>query len=84
MIDYLIITHGIKGMPNHFFCEEGIYQKSYCPRKRTMPEQVIKKIRNGLCRGFKIDGRFYSLTALEKRRYRLSGVVFKVKDNFPF
>ena len=84
MIDYLIITHGIKGMPFHFFSEAGIYQMSHCPRKRTLPEQVIKKICNGLCRGFKIDGRFYSLTALEKRFYPVTRVVFKVKDECPF
>lgn len=84
MIDYLIITNGIKGMPNHFLCEGGVYQKSYCPRKRTMPEQVIKKIRNGLCRGFKIDGRFYSLTALEKRSYPVTRIVYNVPDECPF
>jgi hypothetical protein len=85
MIDNLIITHGIKGYPYHFFSEGNmIYQRSHVVSKRTLPEQIKKKQLNGTTRGFMIYGKFKSLTALERLRYPLTKVIFNVPDECPF
>lgn len=85
IISSLIITHGLKGLPNHFLCEHGLYQLAHCPRKRTLPEKIIKKRVIGLCRGFTIDGKFYSLTALEKISYPVTKVInIEQEDYCPF
>jgi len=66
----IFITHGIKGYPNHFFTSDNlVYQKSYCPRNRTLPSKVLSKIKIGRCRGFKIDKAFKSLSSLEAKKY---------------
>ena len=81
MIDNLILTHGIKGMPYHFFTEDNlIYQVEHCPGKRTLPEQIKSKQLNGTCRGFMIYGKFKSLTFIESKKYPFTKVVFRVPE----
>ena len=79
----IFITHGIKGYPNYFFTAENlVYQKSYCPRKRTLPSKVLSKIKIGRCRGFKIDGKFKSLTSLEEKKYPIAIQILNIqKEN---
>jgi len=83
----IIITHGIKGFPNHFFTDKGLLQVEYCPRKRTMPTAFIPKIKTGSggrCRGYKIDGKFRSLTWLEKRLFPRTLVITNQQIDNPF
>jgi hypothetical protein len=47
-IDTIIITHGIKGYPNHFFSGSDIIQLEHCPNKRTRPTKVLNKQLNGM------------------------------------
>jgi len=77
----IFITHGIKGYPNHFFTADSlVYQKSYCPRKRTMPSKVLSKIKIGRCRGFKIDSQFKSLSSLEAKKYPIPVQILVIKQ----
>lgn len=81
MIDNLILTHGIKGYPHHFLTEDNdIYQISHCKHKRTLPEQVKKKLLNGTCRGFMIYGKFMSLTKIESLKFPYTKVVFNIQE----
>lgn len=85
MQDYLIITHGIKGLPYHFYTENlKVLQLSHCPNKRTLPTHEIKKLVNGLTRGFMIYGKFISLTALEKRMFPVTKILSNIPDECPF
>ena len=70
-IDKIIfIVKGIKGYPYHFFTSDhAIYQQSHCPNKRTKPAHLVSKVMNGMCRGYFINGKFKSLTALERLQY---------------
>ena len=66
----IFLTKGIRGYPNHFFtADHTIYQQSHCPCRRTKPAHLVSKVLNGLCRGYFINGKFKSLTALEKKSY---------------
>ena len=83
----LIITHGIKYLPYHFITDKGILQLSHCPRKRTMPTKILSVIKNGArkdCKGVKIDSRFYSLTALYKRKYPVTKIIINQESECPF
>lgn len=81
------ILYGIKYLPNHFITDNGILQISHCPRKRTLPTKFLSVINNGErkdCKGVKIDGRFYSLTSLNKRKYPITKVIVNVECECPF
>lgn len=66
----IFLTKGIRGYPNHFFtADHTIYQQSHCLNKRTKPAHLVAKVLNGMCRGYFINGKFKSLTALEKKSY---------------
>ena len=81
MVDNLILTHGIKGYPFHFFTEGNlIYQVEHCLNKRTLPEHIKSKQLNGTCIGFMIYGKFKSLTFLESKRYPVTKVVYNVEE----
>ena len=78
MIDTIIITDAIKGFPYHFFSGNDLVQISHCPNKRSVPTKVLKKQhngRNGMCRGYFINRKFYSLTFLENRKYPIIKIV---------
>ena len=83
MTDTIIITHGIKGMPHHFFCGNELLQLSHCPAKRTKPQKFLKKQKNGMCRGYFIDRKFKSLTFLESKRYPVIKIILQ-EDRLPF
>ncbi len=83
MVDTIIITHGIKGLPYHFFCGNDLLQISHCPDKRTKPQKFLKKQKNGLCRGYFIDRKFKSLSWLERRKYPVIRVLVK-EEPMPF
>ena len=70
-IDKIVfITKGIRGYPYHFLTADNeLYQKSHCIGKRTKPEHLVSKVRNGLCRGYFINGKFKSLTFIESKSY---------------
>ena len=76
-IDTIIITHGIKGYPNHFFSGSDVIQIEHCPNKRTRPTKVLNKQLNGMTRGYFLDRKFKSLTWIEKRKYPLKKIILK-------
>ena len=77
MIYTIIITHGIKGYPNHYFSGEELIQLEHFSGKRTRPEKVLSKQLNGRCRGYFLDRKFKSLTWIEKRKYPVTKVIIK-------
>lgn len=77
MIDTIIISHGIKGYPNHYFSGEEVIQLEHFSGKRRKPEKVLSKQLNGRCRGYFIDRKFRSLTWIEKRKYPVTRVIIK-------
>lgn len=87
-VDKIIwITHAIRGYPNHFFTADNtIYQKQHCLNKRTKPAHLVAKIRNGMTRGYFLNGKFKSLTFLESKRYPIMAqVIFSKETEFmPF
>ena len=81
MQELTIITHGIKGMPHHYITNRGLLQLSHCPRKRTVPHKILSKITIGTCRGFKILGKFYSLSYLESKAFPFTRVILPEEIN---
>lgn len=77
MFDTIIITHGIKGFPNHYFSGNYLIQLEHFSGKRTRPEKVLNKQLNGRCRGYFIDRKFRSLTWIDKRKYPITKVIIK-------
>ena len=87
MIDTLILTEGLKGLPYHFFSGNDLVQLSHCPNKRTVPTKVLKKQNNGrygMCRGYFINRKFHSLTSLEKRKYPTIKIILGIDNICPF
>lgn len=77
MFDTIIITHGIKGFPNHYFSGSDLIQLEHFSGKRTRPEKVLNKQLNGRCRGYFLDRKFKSLTWIDKRKYPITKVIIK-------
>ena len=71
----LIITHGLKRMPNHFITDLGVLQISHFKNKRTRSEKILSEINCGNSKGVKIDGRFISYAELDRRKYPITKVV---------
>ena len=65
----LIITHGLKRLPNHFISDLGVLQLCHFKKKRTRSEKILSEIKCGNSKGVKIDGRFISYAELERRKY---------------
>lgn len=76
-IDTLIITHGLKGLPNYAFSGNDLYVLENCKGKRTQPTKRLSIQLNGLTRGYFIDRKFRSLTWIERRMYPIIKIVLK-------
>lgn len=77
----IFLTKGIRGYPHHFFtADHTIYQQSHCAGKRTKPAHLVAKVLNGMCRGYFINGKFKSLTYLEKKSYPVAVKVIIPQD----
>lgn len=83
-IDTIIITHGIKGFPHHFFSGSDVIQLSHCPCKRTKPTKFLNKQLNGMTRGYFINRKFRSLTWIEKRKYPTVKIILGKEFDDPF
>jgi hypothetical protein len=80
----LIITHGLKRMPNHFITDKGVLQISHFKNKRTRCEKILSEIRCGNSKGIKIDGRFISYAELDRRKFSVTKVFTEEKNKVPF
>jgi len=78
-IDTIIISHGIKGYPHHYFSGGDLIQLKHFSGKRTKPQKILSKQLNGTCRGYFIDRKFKSLTWIEKRKYPITRVIINHK-----
>ena len=80
-METIIITHGIKYMPYHFFSDNDLVQITHCPNKRTVPTKILKKQKIGMCRGYFINRKFHSLTSLENRKYPTIKIILGNQEN---
>lgn len=87
-MDVIIITHGIKGLPNYYFSGNDLMVLEHFSNKRTKPTKILKKQLNGRdkrCRGYYIERKFKSLTSLISKQYPLTKVIIKnIKPELPF
>lgn len=82
-MSYFILTHGLKNIPNYYFSGEDLMVLEYCSNNRTKKTKVLKKQFNGRnrsCRGWFINGKFMSLTNLEKKKYPIIKII--LNQNF--
>lgn len=80
----IFVTHGLRGFPYHFWTADNeVYQKSHCPKRRTLPSHLKKQVRNGqhqMCKGFMIYGKFKSRTFLGKLKYPIAIQVINIEE----
>lgn len=82
----LIITHGIKNLPNHFFSGNELWVMTNFNKRtqyRKMLKMQVKKCRGIECKGYYIERKFRSLSSLKKRTFPLTYVEV-VKEEIPF
>lgn len=83
----LIITHGLKSLPNYAFSGNDLYRLEHFSNKRTKKLLKLKpQIMNAKgikCHGFFIEGKFRSRTSLQKRKYPRTKIIIKT-ETLPF
>ena len=83
----LIITHGLKNLPNYAFSGNELYRLAHFSNKRTKPLRKLKpQIMNAKgikCHGYFIEGKFRSKTNLDKRKYPKIKIIIQT-ETLPF
>jgi hypothetical protein len=83
----LIITHGLKNLPNYAFSGNGLYRLAHFSNKRTKPLRKLKlqtmNKNSASCNGYFIEGKFRSKTSLEKRKYPTTKIIIQT-ETLPF
>jgi hypothetical protein len=82
----LIVTHGIKNLPNHYFSGNDLWVMTNFNKRMQYRKQLkmqVKKSKGIECKGYYIDRKFRSLSSLKKRTYPLTYVEVQ-KEYLPF
>ncbi len=82
----LIVTHGIKNLPNHYFSGNELWVMTNFGKRMQYRKQLkmqVKKSKGIECKGYYIDRKFRSLSSLKKRTYPLTYVEVQ-KEYLPF
>jgi hypothetical protein len=83
----LIITHGLRHLPNYYMSENELYVFAHFRRRTVNFKQLkiqVKKSRGLECRGYYIDRKFVSLSELKRRRYLVCKIILPKQKDCPF
>ena len=80
----LILTHGIKNLPNYYFSGNDLYVLEHFGNKKTIPtkklsQQVMNK-GNRETKGYYIERKFRSLSNLNNRKFPVCKVIVENTD----
>ena len=86
----IVITHGIKNLPNYYFSGNEMYVLEYFGNKKTVPTKKLKtqvmNKGNRETKGYYIERKFRSMTNLNNRKFPLTKIILELKDveHLPF